>query len=221
MIYLKSDDVLLFQGDSITHGGRGLSQTDLNHVIGHGYQDTIAQTLGLANIERRPTILNRGVSGDDLARLHARKQADLFDLKPTILSLLIGTNDASHAIHGTADLAPEKYERCYRDLLDEVKAAFPGIRLILGQPFRYPRPDGAEPELQKPICDYVHENAVIVESIARDYGAVFVRYGDIFDEWLKTVPLTHLIWDGIHPTYVGHAIMAKAWLEAAEAAWGV
>lgn len=220
MIYLQSTDRLLFQGDSITHGGRGKAEWDQNHIIGHGYQDTVAQTLGLDNIDRRPTILNRGVSGDTLVDILARKQEDLLDLHPTMLSILVGVNDAWKAAEGGAQHLPDAYERDYRALLDEVIAAQPGIRLILGQPFQYVHPTQPDTEDAKLSRELVKEHAVRVERIAKDYGAVFVRYGEVFDQYLRQYPAEQLIWDGVHPTYVGHAIMAKTWLAAVEKAFG-
>ena len=215
MICLTSDDVLLFQGDSITHGGRVESDWDFNHVIGHGYQDYLAQTLGLANINRNPTILNRGVSGDTILRITERRQSDILDLHPTILSILVGVNDACTAA-GNTDLLPDCYERAYRALLAEVTAQLPGIRLIIGQPFLYPHPLGQDAERRPQAIEYARENAKRAELIARDYDAVFVRYADVFDKYLKHHDAAQLIWDGIHPTYVGHGIMAQRWLETVE-----
>ena len=93
MIYLKKSDVVLFQGDSITHGGRGENPKDQNHVLGHGYQSLIAGRLAMENLERMPKFYNRGVSGDTTANLLSRWEKDAMDLKPTVLSLLIGVNN--------------------------------------------------------------------------------------------------------------------------------
>ena len=49
MIKLGKQDVLLFQGDSITHGNRVESDWDMNHVLGHGYQFILAGKIGLDN----------------------------------------------------------------------------------------------------------------------------------------------------------------------------
>src|SRR5574344_788056 len=86
MISLKQSDILLFQGDSITHGGRGLSKTDMNHIIGHGYQSILASKIGFENIDSLPVIYNRGVSGDTIGKMFARWNEDVIALKPTVLS---------------------------------------------------------------------------------------------------------------------------------------
>lgn len=216
MIYLGSKDLLLFQGDSITHGGRVESLSDLNHIIGHGYQDYLAQEIGVANISRNPAIVNRGVSGDNIDRLTARVKEDIIDLKPTVMSLLIGINDATGYCVNGDDLSTPRFEEKYRSLLDTVQEALPELCLILCQPFRYIMPDSADMELQARIERDVREKSAAVERIAADYGAVFVRFWDALDTYAKRCPIKQLVWDGVHPTYVGHGVMAKCWLETVE-----
>lgn len=156
MVYLRENDVLLFQGDSITHGGRVESDWDFNHIIGHGYQDYIAQELGLYNIERAPKIYNRGIGGDTLRNIEERKQEDIFDLKPTILSLLIGTNDAARFIKNSEGDSSEDFGMRMRSLLSETKELYPNIKLLLCQPFRYVDEDK---EQQKAIVADVKKRA--------------------------------------------------------------
>ena len=38
-----------------------------------------------------------------------------------------------------------------------------------------------------------------------------LTYTKEFDKYLKTVETEYLLWDGIHPTIVGHEIIAKQW----------
>lgn len=219
MIYLKSNDVLLFQGDSITHGGRVESSWDENHLIGHGYQDFIAQTLGVDNIERAPRIVNRGVSADNIEKIYARMQEDILDIKPTIMSILDGTNDASAYILRGLDMPPESYNATYRRLLDTVLKHCPDIRLIICQPFRYIMPESTNNELNARLIDDVKQRSRIAEQIAKDYNAVFVRFWDALDEYVGKYPVKQIVWDGIHPTYIGHGIMARCWLETVEKAY--
>src|SRR5271157_4920077 len=83
---------ILFQGDSITDGNRGRS-ADPNHILGHGYVFIIAAKFGAAFPEARLEFLNRGVSGNTVLDLERRWQKDAIDLKPDVLSILIGVND--------------------------------------------------------------------------------------------------------------------------------
>lgn len=220
MIYLRSDDVFLFQGDSITHGGRVQSDTDLNHVMGHGYQDTCAQRMALDNIERNPVILNRAESGDNIQKLTARAQRDIFSLSPTIFSILDGDNEASSFVDGRSNITNEMFNTMFRDLLDELRRRFPNIRLIIGQPFRYVYEGSGNLEREKRIVELAAANIETVEKIARDYDATFIRYRDVFDKYLKLYPLERLIWDGDHPTFLGHGIMADCFMETVSRDFG-
>ncbi len=55
--------LILFQGDSITHGGRGPTE-DPNHVLGHSYPFLIASEAAARHPSRGWRFVNRGVSGD-------------------------------------------------------------------------------------------------------------------------------------------------------------
>ena len=83
---------ILFQGDSITDGNRGRS-ADPNHILGHGYVFIIAAKYGAAFPDLKLDFLNRGVSGNTVLDLEKRWQKDTLDLKPDVLSILIGVND--------------------------------------------------------------------------------------------------------------------------------
>ena len=82
----------MFQGDSITDGNRGRS-ADPNHILGHGYVFIIAAKYGAAFPEAKLDFMNRGVSGNTVLDLEKRWQKDALDLKPDLLSILIGVND--------------------------------------------------------------------------------------------------------------------------------
>ena len=59
------------------------------------------------------TIHNRGISGNKVHQLDARWQKDCIDLKPDILSILIGVNDIWHGLNGRYDGTVKTYEDDY------------------------------------------------------------------------------------------------------------
>jgi lysophospholipase L1-like esterase len=109
---------ILFQGDSITDGNRGRS-LDPNHILGHGYAFLIAARFGAMLPERTLTFLNRGISGNTVADLSARWTKDTLDLKPDLLSILIGINDASRQV------PLDEFEQTHDRLLADAVAANP------------------------------------------------------------------------------------------------
>lgn len=132
---LKDGAVILFQGDSITDGNRGRN-TDPNHILGHGYQFSIGSRLGADYPEKKYVFYNRGISGNKIIDLEKRWQTDTLDLKPDVLSILVGVNDASSMVFDWPPaVSVEKYEETYQVLLEETKAAFPNILFVLCEPF--------------------------------------------------------------------------------------
>jgi len=122
---------VLFQGDSITDGNRGRT-ADPNHILGHGYVLLIAAKYGALLPDRHLTFLNRGVSGNTVADLTHRWQADTLAFEPDLLSILIGINDANRGV------PVEEFEKEYDDLLAATVKARPSLRLVLGEPFTLP-----------------------------------------------------------------------------------
>src|ERR1700749_2705549 len=61
----------LFQGDSITDGGRSYNK-DWNHVFGQGYAYLITSRLNFDYPARDYQFFNRGISGNTVADLAAR-----------------------------------------------------------------------------------------------------------------------------------------------------
>src|SRR5688572_7127052 len=127
----------MFQGDSITDGNR-TRNNDWNHVMGHGYAYTIASKLWYEFPEKGFHFFNRGISGNKVTDLAARWQTDTLDLKPDVLSILIGINDVSAFIAGNKAYVAEQYEQDYRNLLKQTWQQLPNVQLVLGEPFILP-----------------------------------------------------------------------------------
>src|SRR3982751_6900247 len=120
----------LFQGDSITDGNR-TRNNDWNHVMGHGYQYIIASKLWYEFPKKGLHFFNRGVSGNKVTDLAARWQQDTLDIRPDVLSILIGINDASVYIEGKTAFTAAQYEIDYRALLYQTRQELPGVELVL------------------------------------------------------------------------------------------
>jgi lysophospholipase L1-like esterase len=206
MQIFQKNDRILFQGDSITHGGRG---GDPNHFLGHGYQFIIAAKYGSQLPERNLNFFNRGVSGNTVANLQARWKADTLDLKPNVLSILIGVNDLASGV------SAEQYEESYDQLLKDTVAALPNVRLILCEPFGLPV--GAFANLkgdwQKTRAE-LEKRQAIVARLGAKHNATVVQFQKVFDEACRRAPADYWIWDGVHPTYSGHQLMADEWTRA-------
>ena len=193
---------ILFQGDSITDGNRGRS-ADPNHILGHGYVFLIAARHGAAFPQLQLDFINRGVSGNSVLDLQQRWQTDTLDLKPDVLSILIGVNDEGKGV----PLA--QYEQVYDNLLAAARAANPKVRLVLGEPFVKPGE----------MSEGIRKRQEIAARLAQKYGAAFVRYQHVFDEAAQLAPADYWVWDHVHPTYRGHQLMADEWERTVRAMW--
>ncbi|MBM3826482.1 MAG: hypothetical protein FJ410_07200 [Verrucomicrobia bacterium] len=94
---LPASPRILSQGDSITDGNRGRG-ADLNHVHGHGFVYLLAARLGAGAPEQDATFLDRGVSGNTVLDLAKRWPKDTLELRPDVLSVLIGGNGSGKGV---------------------------------------------------------------------------------------------------------------------------
>ena len=204
--------VFLMQGDSITDAGRNKSTSnpDPYQELGKGYASFTASALEL-KYPGEYTFINRGVSGNRIVDLFARDKLDLINLEPDVLSILIGVNDVWHEYSRQNGVEPEKFERMYNMLLDEVQEALPNIKVILMGAFVMP---GLPYDYQAFRAD-VEQRAAITQKIAQERGFKFVDLQALFDE-ADTKGVQHLTRDGVHPDYAGCALICDALVAAFE-----
>ncbi len=193
---------VLVQGDSITDGNRGRN-TDPNHILGHGYVFIVAANFAARAPERGVDFMNRGISGNNVTNLAGRWQKDTLDLKPDVLSILIGINDALR-------VPIDQFETVYDRLIADTLAALPKVKLVLCEPFTLPI--GKKKENWETWSADVKQRQAVVIKLAEKHRVPLVRFQKAFDEACKRAPAEHWIWDGVHPTYAGHQIMADEWV---------
>ena len=210
---LKPGMVILMQGDSITEGGRWPGD-DFNHIMGQDYAYMLAGEIGLTYPERNLTFLNRAVSGNTVLDLDKRWQTDTLDLHPDVLSILVGANDS---LFHEEDESIDVYEQTYDRLIAEALAQNPDIKIVLGEPFVLPV---GHMELNYDLrLATVKQHQAVVYRLAEKYHLPVVPYQKAFDEACRRAPADHWSWDGVHPTYAGHALMEEAWLKTVDQFW--
>lgn len=208
---------LLFQGDSITDMKWGRNEKDRNHYLGHSYVYLIASRLGVEMPEAELNVFNRGMSGHKVADLKARWQKDAIDMKPDLLSILIGVNDISKS--GGKDIPLDVWEADYRHLLDLSRGANPDLRLVLLDPFVLPSGRLKDQAAWKYWRGEADKLGAIVARLATDYGAVHIETRAVFDKAAEAVSPEHWIWDGVHPLPQGHELIARHWIDSVSARW--
>lgn len=211
IIELKHDDIILFQGDSITDHGRDRQITSPNNpqAMGNGYAmlatGKILNTYAGKNIK----IYNRGISGNKVPQLEERWQSDCLDLKPTILSILIGINDYWHKKNGNYKGSVKTYKENYKKLLDTTLSKLPNVKLIIGEPFAVKDVKYVDNTWYPEFSSYQS----VALDLASEYDAVFIPYQEVFDQAQNRANGAYWTTDGVHTTMAGANLMAEAWLK--------
>ena len=192
---------IVFLGDSITDCGR---QRDNIKSLGTGYVNEIKQVLC-----NNSTIINKGIAGNKIADLYDRLQRDCIDLKPDIVSILIGINDAWHFVEQQYyDIEKEmtRFEKIYIDMITKIKNS--GVKkIILLEPFVLPQQQQYliwRTDLDKRIH--------IVRNIAKKYQCLFISLDGAMNEAGINSEYNVYCQDGVHPTQKGHKLIAEQFI---------
>ena len=207
---------ILFQGDSITDCGR--SRED-NAQIGTGYALLVKSQLGFEK-PNQYEFYNRGISGNRIVDVYARIKADIINLKPDYMSLLIGVNDVWHEIGANNGVDADKFEKIYSMLIEEIKEALPELKIMILEPFclkgSATEDTDTQPDKWNTFYTEVKKRAVKAKAVAEKYGLVYVELQDKFDKLAQTADNTYWLGDGVHPTPMGHEMIKREWLKAFE-----
>ena len=200
---------ILFQGDSITDCSRS---KDNDSFKGAGYPHLVTAHLGYEN-PGEYEFYNRGISGNKIVDLYARMKRDVINLKPDVMSILIGVNDIWHELNKDG-VEENKFEKIYDMFLAEVKEALPDIKIIIFGAFI------SNSTRTSDDWEFLYEGttkrAAIAKKLAEKHGHIFVDLQERFDEAIAKVPEPFWTKDGVHPTEAGHELIKRAWLEAFE-----
>lgn len=210
---LPEGGVVLFQGDSITDAGRSRQDTGANQVggLGDGYAMLITGRLLADHPEQHLQCYNRGISGNKVPDLAARWQADCLDLRPNLLSILIGVNDMWHKLNGGYAGTVADYEQGLLELLRQTHEQLPQTRIVVCEPFALRC--GAVNDRWYPEFD---ERRAACRRVAEQLGCTLIPFQEMFDQAVQQAPPEYWAGDGVHPTLAGHALMAKTWLQTVQ-----
>jgi lysophospholipase L1-like esterase len=207
---LHSDLTLLFQGNSITDAGRERSDFRPNSSpgLGSGYPALIAQHILESYPDFQLQCYNRGCSGDGLADLHRRWTRDTLPLLPDWISILIGVNDCWRYCSQTGGGSPEIFQDSFRRLIQASQEALPFSRLILCQPFLLE----VSPVEREWTAD-MKQRQLAVQALAEEFELLLVPFQSALNQAALIHPPEQLLEDGIHPTPLGHRLLADCWLD--------
>lgn len=142
---------------------------------------------------------------------------DIINLKPDIISILIGVNDVWHEFDVQNGVDADKYFKIYSMMIEEIKEALPDVKIMIMEPFVL-KAAGTEntkecPDKWNIFHTEVRKRAEKAKEVAGKYGLPFVALQDKFDEAAKLAPNQYWLTDGVHPTTAGHELIKREWLK--------
>lgn len=207
---LGKNQKLVMIGDSITDCDRAKPAGEgLFDPYGKGYVNMVKAFLDASYPELAIRVINKGNSGNTVRDLALRWQADVLDLKPDWLSIMIGINDVWR--HFDSPRIPEghvgieEYEATLEKLVQDSLPSLKGLILVT--------PYFIEPNRSDAMRVKMEQYAAVVKKLAKRHKAVLVDPQAGFDRMLKSMHPMAIAWDRVHPNTSGHALIAKVFLE--------
>lgn len=204
--FFKKGQTVLFQGDSITDCGR--NREDVNSLA-LGYPQKVAQIYQTLFQDYEVTFINKGISGNKTCDLLDRYEEDFKAIQPDFISILIGINDVWRKYDSNDPTSQEAFKANYRKLLLDIKKDMPDTKIMLIEPFvLHSLPDrilwheDLDPKIQ------------IIRELASEFADYYLPMDGIFAKLCSnTYQPQQLALDGVHPTDLGHSIIAYEYLK--------
>lgn len=169
---------IVFLGDSITAG----------YKLNLHYYDSPLETY------------NRGISGDTTDWMLARMQVSLFDIEPSKIVLMIGTNDIN------ANKSAEEIASNYKAILNLILSNLPGAEVIcvsiIPQNTKYSK-DAAVNNMR------IRETNSKIETLAGSYGYEYINLYDNLTDCDGLLKKGYSK-DGLHLNFMGYMAWTKA-----------
>nr|MDD6335057.1 SGNH/GDSL hydrolase family protein [bacterium] len=197
---------ILFQGDSITDCDRVRGD---DSSLGGGYLRVFADLYNALYPDNGVTFINRAVSGDTSAMMLARYEADVREVEPDFISILIGINDTWRRYDANTPTSAEVFYQNYRTFLSRMEEDFPWTPILMIEPFvthvlpdRVTWHEDLDPKIQ------------MVRKLAAEFADYYLPLDGIFAALqVGRYRAADLAADGVHPTPVGHSIIAHEMLK--------
>ena len=190
---------IVFFGDSITDCGRDRNDTK---SLGNGYVKILSDKLRPIYPDTDIELINKGVSGDELARV----EEDVISLKPDAVVIMIGVNNTIHQFKADKPLDLKQFEADLKELLKRLKKE--GIVVIFLEPFLLPAPDKLR------MRKIFNEELAVINKVAPKTADEFVAYDEMFNGLCERLPYSEYSLDGVHPTHRGSRLIADQAIKA-------
>lgn len=206
MLHIKDGDKILFIGDSITD--IKFNRMQMFNIRGKNVY-ALQAAKKLKKEYHNLKFFYRGIASNRTYHIYDRLTKDCIDLKPDMIIMLIGVNDAWE------NYVPEQYPPLLRPMEPHMKeiyrrlnAELDDVKLIVMLPFLIDTI--AE---KAPFHNILNEYRQKLKEMAEENGAEIIDLQEVFDLAQQKIPPVKLSVDGVHPTDMGHSVIANAILE--------
>lgn len=208
-IKIKSDSTVLFIGDSIT-------DVKFNRRFRFKIKGNKVYALQVKKqLQKRCKsikVIIKGIASNRTYHVYDRLTTDCIQQKPDVIIMLIGVNDAWE------QYVPEQYPPNPRRTLPHIKEIYrrineelPNTQVLYLMPFMV---DSVPEKL--PFHKKLDEYREMLKGIAEENGALVLDLQQVFYEAQKSIEPKKLAIDAIHPTNLGHKVMADAIMQIIE-----
>ena len=207
---LKNGDRVVLYGDSITDNGGYIKFCELFVRLRHPNLDVKFFNAGVGGDR---------VSGGWMGPVDTRMVRDLFNRKPTVITVMLGMNDGAY--RANEEQIEKTFQEGYRKIVARIKKEAPTARVFLIRPSPYDdvtRPTGFPGGYNRVLQGY----GDFVELLARDNLYSSVDFNMPLVQMLERAKTTNpelstkVIADRVHPGQPGQLAMAQQLLLA----WG-
>jgi lysophospholipase L1-like esterase len=211
MMTIPTAKKLLFIGDSITdcERERPIADRPRDNALGIGYVALVEALLTAQQHRHGYHIINMGISGNTTRDLKARWQRDVDELRPDIVSIMIGINDVWRQVNRPGQTYNHvqigEYRRNLNELILAAKETAQGV--ILMTPFFI------EGNRQDPMRVLMDSYGAVVKELAAEHQLPVVDTQAAYNAALQHLHPMELAEDRVHPYLAGHMILAQAFLK--------
>lgn len=202
-IQIKKDSRILFIGDSIT-------DPKFNFRMMKDIKGRNIYALQLKKKFRKKSkeikVYIKGIASNRTYHLYDRLTKDCINIHPDIIIMLIGVNDAWE------NYVPENYppllrpmEPHIREIFRRIRTELPDTQILYLMPFMI---DSVEEKI--PFRKTLDEYRELLKSVALENSAATLDLQEVFYKAQESTDPKKLAIDGIHPTNLGHKVMADA-----------
>lgn len=212
MLQFDNGDRILFTGDSITDAGRKRPVGEgLWEGVGTGYVRMIDTFLSVFYPEKVLHVMNTGISGDTSKGLLARYQEDVLSLQPDWVSVLIGVNDVWRQFDMPGDkqnhISVDEYENNVRLLIEGILPHVKGLFLMTPYYMEINKMDAMRAKMD--------QYGEVIKRLADEYKLPCIDLQKVFVGYLQYRHSAYIMWDRVHPGWIGSMLIANAFLKAA------